>query len=310
MYNRLCWWCRNEVVGCSACGGYWETKGECQKCNNTGYECPNGHDNWEGQCENVWPGTTVDSDSIFAWVLDHRDDDPEGISKKNIPFSTPWDLDYLVFTTDVMANREMLADERSISRWYWYIHCRDLAIKSGGAKPDIMRLPRYKKVRERGLQGGAPFDPDEYMSNIVVNVAIARDEVVTGKLIVEATMEGILRPGTLFEHAAQTLDYEKTRQRVVNILDLAGLDHMVAEDLRLSTPPIVKLQPNERVKLAYQISTSKQEYPEGSFGRILDLFSIDSSKAKEFADAGDVAVQMDSGGIIRVPDFYLERGMP
>lgn len=55
------------------------------------------------------------------------------------------------------------------------------------------------------LTGGARLldrDPSEYMADLAIKVAQERGELVTSRLIVEAQLEGLLRPGTPFFEAA------------------------------------------------------------------------------------------------------------
>lgn len=64
------------------------------------------------------------------------------------------------------------------------------------------------------LTGGAWLldrDPSEYMADLAIKVTQERGELVTGRLIIEAQLEGLLLPGTPFLEAAYGFDPDTTR---------------------------------------------------------------------------------------------------
>lgn len=148
MENTQCWWCKAECVTCSSCRGIWAQMADCQSCSGTGYQCPNGDENWEGS----WIGLFADTDEIFQWIVDHRSDDPEALTRADIPYEDPEELGYLAFAANTMGNRELGFDENGLRRRRWYMHCLELAIESGGEKPEIMRLPLYSEILKQRPQ--------------------------------------------------------------------------------------------------------------------------------------------------------------
>ena len=46
-----------------------------------------------------------DTDEIFQWILDHRQDDPEAMTREDIPYQEHEDLGYLAFAANQMGNR-------------------------------------------------------------------------------------------------------------------------------------------------------------------------------------------------------------
>jgi hypothetical protein len=74
------------------------------------------------------------------------------------------------------------------------------------------------------------------MAETVIYLATELGVQVTGKLIAEAVMEGLLRPGTPFFEAASIVTYETARDKVVRMLESSGLGALVGADLRASPP--------------------------------------------------------------------------
>lgn len=148
MENTQCWWCKETCTVCSTCRGIWADIPNCQACSGTGYECPNGDDNWEGMFFSFLGDP--DSDEIFQWILEHRNDDPEAMTSEDIPYRERDDLGYLAFAVNTMGNRELGFDDAGLRRKRWYMHCLELAIDAGAERPEVMRLPLYSDiVRER-----------------------------------------------------------------------------------------------------------------------------------------------------------------
>lgn len=87
-----------------------------------------------------------DTDEIFQWILDHRQDDPEAMTREDIPYQEHEDLGYLAFAANQMGNRELGFDNAGLRRRRWYMHCLELAIEAGGEKPEVMRLPLYSAI--------------------------------------------------------------------------------------------------------------------------------------------------------------------
>lgn len=144
MQNNQCWWCREECPVCTNCRGIWAEIPNCQECGGTGYQCPNGDENWEGVYIAFY--SEPDTDEIFQWILDHRQDDPEAMTREDIPYQEHEDLGYLAFAANQMGNRELGFDNAGLRRRRWYMHCLELAIEAGGEKPEVMRLPLYSEI--------------------------------------------------------------------------------------------------------------------------------------------------------------------
>jgi hypothetical protein len=162
------------------------------------------------------------------------------------------------------------------------------------------------------LTGGARLldrDPSEYMADLAIKAAQERGELVTSRLIVEAQMEGLLRPGTPFFEAAYGFDPDTTRAIAADLLRWTNRDALIGPDLepdRTGEDPDGDFQPGDRVRLVLNATSEGQRYLIGTTGLIVRAPTA-RTRATLAADGHHAFRADDGGAIIVVNDYAIER---
>jgi hypothetical protein len=162
------------------------------------------------------------------------------------------------------------------------------------------------------LTGGARLldrDPSEYMADLAIKVAQERGELVTSRLIVEAQMEGLLRPGTPFFEAAYGFDPDTTRAIAADLLRWTNRDALIGPDLepdRTGEDPDGDFRPGDRVRLVLNSTSEGQRYLIGTTGLIVRAPTA-QARATLAADRHYAFRADDGGAIIVLNDYAIER---
>jgi hypothetical protein len=160
----------------------------------------------------------------------------------------------------------------------------------------------------RRLTGGQRLlerDPSEFMADMVIKVAEARGVQVVGRLIVEAQLEGLLRPGTPFFEAASGFDATATRAIAADLLRWTNRDALIGPDLepdRSGEDTDGDFRPGDRVRLVLNATSEGQRYVIGTTGLIVRAPTAEGRAT--LAAAGHYAFRADEGGAIIVVKGY------
>ena len=92
-----------------------------------------------------------------------------------------------------------------------------------------------------------PSDPNDYIAVMTIAAAQERRTQVTKMLIMEVVTAFTARPGTTEFRAVSAMEFEKTREAAVRMLEQTGHDSLIGPDLRIPSATLPKLQAGYRV---------------------------------------------------------------
>lgn len=150
-------------------------------------------------------------------------------------------------------------------------------------------------------------DPIELAATAIIDLAAGNGSEVTGASVAEGLTILRLEPGSDMYKATLGANYENTRAKIVELLESSGRSAMIGTKLREHRPNDRPLQPNDRVRLAFEISSGGVVYLEGSTGMIVqpsDPFSA-QSKTLAASDQHPVKFDRDASGLVAVASPYL-----